>query len=1321
MQRTPPDILITNYSMLEYLLIRPDDSPLFDQGRARHWEFLVLDEAHQYRGAKGMEMAMLLRRLKDRLREGGRQGDFSCIATSASLSSEPQARERVAEFASALFEAPFEPEDVVLASVEPVDFEVAADVAPEPGRYEEYLQRIHSGQLAPSVLFERLRSDATMARLNDRLRERPWEASKLAVELFPGIAADEAVRALEAMIQCAVTAMPAEGRLPLLPIRYHYFLRALEGVRLSLWPELSLRIVGHGDGRSDSALAVDLVVCQNCGQHYFKGRLELGRWAPAIQDPSSRDYRSVVYFPLTGPVDRREAGEALSALERSEYYDPEASYVSVCLECGAAAYGELPGCDHLPMVWLEELEADKEGRFRCRSCERSRRNLFHDVSVGLDGPHVVIATTLFSQLPKERRKILAFADSRQRAAFVAWYLGESYAAIARRHALYGAVTRRIARVDDVDLRDAVEVYCQEQKALQLTDPSWSRGILLHYGWRDVLQEVIGGDDPHSSLERTGLLYGRVALPPWWDPDALALEFGLGPESVIEATQWLWQTMVENYAVEVPDEAGDWDSLELGVPQGAAILGGSSRGSIRALDGPKTKRVLVLSRWLAHCYGDPDHPERFVQTAPRFIGATVEYTLRAQAGQPEQGHLLLAVKGEGYRINLGWWRFYWPEHPGHERPLRQCTHCRHLSFWQLADVCPTYRCTGRLVLVDGADLERNHYRRLYQEPLPGVLRVEEHTAQIERSEALAYQKDFKAGQIGVLSSSTTFELGVDLGDLDVVFLRNVPPEIFNYAQRVGRAGRRPGYPGIAVTYCSSSPHDLFHFEHPERLILGQTNPPVLRINNPRLVLRHWTAVVLSLFFRTNPERFHSVASFFGNMERPDILQELRDYVSRNASHLQQLFQRIIPEPLQEELADTWVTEMLGEGSPFYRAVMEVASDWKQAEEFEARSRDQRRYKDAEWGKRRAREIASQDVLAFLSRRVIIPKYGFPVDVVELTLASESNQAKKITLQRDLSLAIAEFAPKSQVIANKWVWTSEAVKQVPEMEWPRYRYRCCTRHGMLDRRPPGESFEQEPCCHEMRLGEYIVPVFGFMTRKDGQRPRGPLERLFTTRPFWVRENRWGAPASRLALDGHVRVEAYTVEPGWIVMLSQGHQGSGFYVCPSCGRGDLSAIQKRHDHPRGGHCEGKALHPLAMAHEFLTDVLRIDFPGPMRPPAHVAWGAAYALTFSGAELLEVPPTDLNCIAFDAEPLSILLYDNVPGGAGLVSQLSEPSTLRTCLEMATQRLAGSCGCKEEESCYGCLRSYSNQFLHHELERGATYAFLQSLKAAELDLVPLE
>ena len=118
MRLTPPHILLTNFSMLEYQLLRPSDSPLFDGPHGQTWTFLVLDEAHQYRGTRGAEMGLLLRRLKQRLRDNGNQNSFRCIATSASLAGSASDRRAVAQFAANLFDEPFEAEDVILAKTE---------------------------------------------------------------------------------------------------------------------------------------------------------------------------------------------------------------------------------------------------------------------------------------------------------------------------------------------------------------------------------------------------------------------------------------------------------------------------------------------------------------------------------------------------------------------------------------------------------------------------------------------------------------------------------------------------------------------------------------------------------------------------------------------------------------------------------------------------------------------------------------------------------------------------------------------------------------------------------------------------------------------------------------------------------------------------------------------------------------------------------------------------------------------------------------------------------------------------------------------------
>lgn len=115
MRESPPHILLTNYAMLEYLLLRPQDTELFDGATGNHWRFIVVDEAHVYDGASGIEVAMLLRRLKDRIVES-KANRLTCIATSATLGEGPEDFPQAAEFAQHLFGEPFKADDVFEAS-----------------------------------------------------------------------------------------------------------------------------------------------------------------------------------------------------------------------------------------------------------------------------------------------------------------------------------------------------------------------------------------------------------------------------------------------------------------------------------------------------------------------------------------------------------------------------------------------------------------------------------------------------------------------------------------------------------------------------------------------------------------------------------------------------------------------------------------------------------------------------------------------------------------------------------------------------------------------------------------------------------------------------------------------------------------------------------------------------------------------------------------------------------------------------------------------------------------------------------------------------
>ncbi len=466
--------------------------------------------------------------------------------------------------------------------------------------------------------------------------------------------------------------------------------------------------------------------------------------------------------------------------------------------------------------------------------------------------------------------------------------------------------------------------------------------------------------------------------------------------------------------------------------------------------------------------------------------------------------MLSVR-DARRLNPAWWRVRSVD-PDHK--LYRCNTCGRIQVMGVRRICIRHNCPGRLVESSLADMQPNHYRLLYESKLPGKLRVEEHTAQIDKEKAREFQRAFKAGQIQVLSSSTTFELGVDLGDLDIIFLRNVPPEAFNYVQRVGRCGRRSDYPGFAVTYCRRSPHDLYYFSEPQRIIRGNIRPPVLSLSNEKIITRHLAAAMLSLFFREYPLRFRNVQSLFVNLMNPSALKDFYAFLSIRENELRKVLVDIVPLETVDRVGldnHEWIADIAGSGSKLAYAESEVSNDYQTVERLEQTAASSGDYDSAKWARSRAKTIAQEDVLSFLSRKAVIPKYGFPVDVVELDTqrAQQSSEAFEVSLQRDLAIAIAEFAPTSKLVANKKVWTSYGLKKVAEREWPRRYYRKCAQHNLFVRWSPGEPAPTDRCCNRAKDGpQYIVPQFGFVT--DRGRPKDPIgrtARVFTTRPYFV----------------------------------------------------------------------------------------------------------------------------------------------------------------------------------------------------------------------------
>ena len=1343
MRETPPHILLTNYSMLEYLLLRPDDSPLFDNGAARWWKHIVLDEAHQYRGSRGTEMAMLIRRLKRRLREGGRSGIFRCIATSATLVGEEGDRAKVAEFASDLFNEKFREENVILGKTEQIP-----EAGPKSLTSDDYrlLRMVLQGKAAdpksllaelmtrldvpvpdneslPKIIGSILQCDGRATRLRRLITAEPAEVDKIADEIFSDLPGQKRVSALSELVELLLQAKDPASETHLLSARYHLLLRSLEGAFVSYWPEKRVFLDRKSPESEDTAF--EGALCRECGQLYFVGRIEKGKLVEAIRDPSNSNFGATFLRPLENGWNNDEEDEG------SEVGDGEV--FQLCARCGEIGQGN-PICGHENSIHVvkekspsaqgvkDEDRADQMAT--CGACgyNAAGRDPVREVVHGTDGPHAVIATTLYQSLPETRKKVLAFADGRQEAAFFAWYLEDSYKGILSRNSVYkiarsfspypaeGIALSTIADKAFHSYRDAFTERASDD------EPTIRRNI-----WRALYKELLT-DEQRISLEGVGLIRWSVRQPDSFKiPEILRNE----PWSIAESEAWdllyiLLDFMRADRAVELRTGTNvslNWSDLGLQGWQMRVLLNekGELRKGERRWNGKTGKRVCFLAKLLKRIKPDLS-PQAAVEEATSALRAIWETLRQVDENVPDShDRLLLSVNG-GRRLNPDWYRLGLIADNG---TIFQCDTCGRLQSGSVRAICPRHRCHGALQEVRCKELVPNHYRILYEENLPGPLRVEEHTAQLDHEKAREFQRDFESDRIHVLSCSTTFELGVDLGNLDTIFLRNVPPEAFNYAQRVGRAGRRSGFPGFAITYCRRGPHDLYHFSEPLRMLRGKVRPPVLSLRNEKIITRHVAATAISAFFRAFRERFKAVQGLFKDLANPSGLIDLRAYLYEHRAELEESLRAIIPSEIVTAfgLVDgSWIERITAEESRFSLAEAEVKSDYRTIKDYGAAAAVKEEYDDAKWAKGRANEIANEEVLSFLSRKAVIPKYGFPVDVVELDTqkTQHSQESMEVSLQRDLTIALSEFAPTSKLVANKKVWTSYGLKKVAEKSWPRKLYKRCAKHNVFLQWKDGCPEPITACGDHLPISKYIIPRFGFVTNRD--KPKDPTNRttrVFTTRPYFA--GSLGPDTGIISIPSQSPlITMKKASPGLMTVLCEGRRGEGFYICGGCGAG-FRKREKTHKTPYGQDCHG-TLERLSLGHEFETDVLQLQFHPESEKkmePAWFAYSLAYAIVEGASEVLVVPLTDLNATVAHSEGHSvppIILYDNVPGGAGLVAGLEDEKVFRASLEAARSRVGGKCGCDESTSCYGCLRNYKNQFAHQNLSRGPVMRYLDSM-----------
>jgi len=653
----------------------------------------------------------------------------------------------------------------------------------------------------------------------------------------------------------------------------------------------------------------------------------------------------------------------------------------------------------------------------------------------------------------------------------------------------------------------------------------------------------------------------------------------------------------------------------------------------------------------------------------------------------------------------------------------CSRCGILTAVAIQGKCYVAACGGTLQAIASGDLahhlRNNHWFHRYTEADALPLIVKEHTAQLENQAARTYQREFLRREVNVLSSSTTFEMGVDVGQLKAVFLRNVPPTPANYIQRAGRAGRRREGTAYAMTFARSAPHDQAHYHVPESVVNGTVPVPLINLANPRLTQRHINSFLLGDFLRG--------AGVRGIREQMTIEEFFRipDESNAPATHfslwLKQHSSRMIRaiDTIRSPNCDLDPAAALVESAESLGTARD--SFIEQLRAYESREKEvadlfaKGEYKLAGALKvigRLASDLKSERLIDYLASAHWLPSYAFPQDVLKLRTL-QPGIGERFRLERDAEYAISEYAPGSEVVVDGIVLTSRAVdlrSKEMRLRW----YRACTNCNQVqdadDLKELGAACRY--CGSKKHRPEMFIEPKGFLTLYKDAAPAVKFSRLrppASSRVFLIE----GAVAS--AFQPHPDLARTTVgycKAGRLFRANSGRERKHFALCRFCGR----ALDKAGDHetPWGSRCKGGRV-IVDLVCQFTTETLQIRFETAPEVTNRSFWTSfTSALVAAAADVLSIPRSDLDATYRSQTEGSLkgelVIYDRVPGGAGYVFQVRDK--LRVVLLKTLDRVANCTNpnCDLQSSCYTCLRTYRNQFEWEDLRRQIVVDWLSTI-----------
>ncbi len=1443
-QAAPPDLLVTNYSMLEYMLMRPIERPIFD--RTREWLaenpgetfLIVLDEAHLYRGAAGAEVGLLLRRLRDRL--GVPPERFQVICATASFKD----RDYAPDFGAQLSGIPAETFQPITGDLDLREHNAAgsthdADVLAHLDLERFYRAETDEARLAAiqplldyrhvkgdqtpeAALYHALKDFGPMGLLINSTMKEARPIAELGPSLFPGTPPEKADAAVTALMALGSIAR-LDPKMPgLLPCRVHNFFRGLPGLWFCMDPDcdeisdeqkegICGKMYSQPRERCDcGARVLELYTCRNCGTAYARTytddvdtpsalwaepgerlRMAGGETSPLLpldlllENPARDDVAEPADYDLeTGRLNPKVAGPRMRTVyirhdrlsdAADEDNEADTSFESrgqftPCAVCGKAA--------RFGRTYVQDHQTKGDQPFQALVARQ--------IQIQPPGP---VKPTSFA--PLQGRKVLAFSDSRQVAARLAPNL-QMYSVRDSLRPLIAWGYTRLQTVPvlqpNLNLEDLYLAVLLASKKLGVRlRPEMKAGE--SFAAETAVEKAVNDGETESEA---GLLNLCMEMRNERPPEALLdniittvqdrfLGFeALALASIVERnkhTAALEKLPTIPGVAETPEAKvglarawllcwqnnGFWLSAMPPVwwrrprSEGTSVRG--QKGKFKAMDTvliDTAARKLFWDKW-----------------SPALLAI---FTQESDSG-------FKRLRGSELSLLFGGEWVHCPSCKSVHRPVPGLPHCLDCGGEDIANLDPES---------DPVFLARKgFYRKPVMEALgdpprqPMALIAAEHTAQLNSPQnedvfskaeenELLFQDIALAGSgaasrstaIDILSSTTTMEVGIDLGALSGVALRNMPPGRANYQQRAGRAGRRGNAVATVVAFGSADSHDEHYFSEPDGMIRGDIVDPKLTLDNPEIVRRHIRAFLLQNYHQdrlpeVDPSQRHDLFSVLGTVSDfrngQSILNrdDFASWLAENELLLQQRVAAWIPEELSKDDRESLLAEMRDD---CLKAVDEAIRPGPGESEADTEADDEdadEAEETPEQGEERPQQASNPgkllDRLLYCGK---LPRYAFPTDVATFHVFDRDRSTRFRPIMRfapsqGLPIALTQYAPGKQVWVAGKCYTSGAIYSVMADDrydaWESKRvYMECSECGFartfnIGEASRGETRNCEACGGEETFGpaRYWMRPPGFAHPVDVEEVTSPddmPETSYATRAKLT----MGTPkedAGWVQANDRIRVLRARHH---LLVSNTGPNKEGYSYCTNCGRIEASSDPKptlaaphRKPYPDDDDkqiCDGTGpTRHIVLGTDFITDIalfsMRVAAPLKLKPgqyPTDVALRTvSEALAKAACQLLEIEPGELmaeyrpaltpaGTSGLEAE---IFLYDTLPGGAGFASQFAGQG-----LELYQRALYLMKTCPEDcdASCYRCLRSFKNKFEHSLLDRHVGAELLEYLLNGE-------